>query len=341
MNVISSFSIAAFKNWQPLLVLLFSIAVAYLVGEFLIPVLRRDHLGQRVREDGPQSHLKKTGTPTFGGAIFLAPFVLVFVYQWAQARLAPPMIALGFFTLAMAAIGFADDYVKVRIRKEGLSVLQKTLSTLLVIAAFLFALHRFDALDGFYLPFAGKRFIAVEGHWIILFVAFAVFYHYAASHAVNLCDGVDGLCGSVTSVALLFIGMLAIPQFASSNLIDLPLNFSLIGGLLAFLIFNHHPAKIFMGDLGSLALGAYVSGLLFLLKQPWLFLLFGVIYVIEIASVLIQVCYFKYTGGKRIFKMSPIHHHFELSNWSEMKIVTVFTMITLFASLIALIAARI
>lgn len=304
-------------------------------GLIILPLLRAAHTGQQVREDGPQSHLKKSGTPTFGGAIFLSAFFLVsLVYIIWRLDLNALLMLL--FIGVHAGIGFADDYVKVRINKEGLSPKQKTYLLLIAEAVFVVLfLYVPGRTVSLLLPFNLGR-VAITGFWKILYGLFLLFYFYACSNAVNITDGIDGLASSVTMVVLVFLGLTSLRHYYSFDQERMILMcFALAGALGGFLIYNRHKAKVFMGDFGSLALGAAVSLFFFAEDVPWAFLLGGFIYVLEIFSVSLQVWYFRKTGGKRIFRMSPIHHHYELGGWSEGKIVTVFSLVTALGCLLA------
>lgn len=309
--------------------------LAAAAGLFILPLLRRLHTGQQVREDGPKTHYVKSGTPTFGGFIFLVPFFLMGIGLLIR-RFDLNLLLMLLFILLHAAIGFADDYIKIRVNKEGLSPKQKTYLLLIAeavfIALFLCVPEKNTQLIW---PF-GLGVSEISGLWKLLYGAFLLFYFYACSNAVNITDGIDGLASSVTIIVLIFVGSSALLHYGSTESEQTAwLAFSLAGSLGGFLIYNHHKAKVFMGDLGSLALGAAVSLLFFEESVPWAFVLSGFIYVAEIASVFIQVAYFRHTGGKRIFRMSPIHHHYELGGWSENKIVGVFSLITLLGSLLA------
>lgn len=310
-------------------------ALAALGGLFILPILRSAHIGQQVRDVGPKSHLVKSGTPTFGGVIFLLPFFLIAIVYLIY-RFDLRLLLMLLFIAAHAAIGFADDYVKVRINKKGLSPKQKTYLLLLVEAVFIVLfLYMPGAELKLILPF-GWGVWQIGGFWKVLYGLFLLFYFYACSNAVNITDGVDGLAASVTIIVLVFIGSTALLKYESiAHEQTALLAFSLAGALGGFLLYNWHKAKCFMGDFGSLALGAAVSLLFFAEAVPWAFLLSGFIYFAEILSVFIQVQYFRRTGGKRIFRMSPIHHHYELGGWKEVKIVFVFSLVTLLGSVLA------
>lgn len=314
-------------------------AAAYFCGLKILPILRRLQLGQQVRDDGPQSHLKKNGTPTFGGFIFLLPlFVFWLILIWQVSGVwRTNLVFLGLLTWAMAGIGFADDYIKVRINKAGLSVPQKTVLMVAVLGlTVLFVLFAHgDPL--LYFPWE-PYYVAVAGWWKFPYGIFVFLYLYFCINAVNLTDGVDGLATSLIVQTCLTFPLLVVAggMFFGIDRGIFGYLFVLVGALLGFYQYNRNPARVFMGDTGSLALGAVVSMVPLLLGVPWLFAFFGLIYIIEALSVVIQVFYFKATKGKRIFKMSPIHHHFELSDWSERKIVRNFGLFQFLVSLIGL-----
>lgn len=303
-----------------------------------LPLLRRLQVGQTVREDGPKSHYVKSGTPTFGGFFFLIPLTLLGLYALAAGRGLLPLAVLVLLVLLFALVGFLDDYIKVRISKKGLSVRQKTL--LLVFFAILFTLYYLylaPAEPFLRLPFSGYA-VAVAGWWKIPYGVFVVIFLFFICNSVNLTDGVDGLASSVTVISSLALAAAGLLLAATVTLArpGVWLSFAIAAGCLGFLAFNHHPARVFMGDTGSQALGAGLAGISLLYGVPWILALVGLIYVVESLSVVIQVAYFKKTGGKRIFRMSPIHHHFELGGWQENKIVWVFSLITLVSSLLGL-----
>jgi len=316
-----------------------SFALAALLGKVVIPWLHRLKFGQTILEDGPTWHQKKQGTPTMGGILFIAGFVAaVLVAVILVAVLKPtnvfgsPFTTVRFWAgiglaLGCGLIGFADDYIKVvKKRNLGLTARQKILLQLLVATAYAVVMYIFGH-GGFYIPFIGY----VE--WGIWYIPFAIFVIIAMSNATNLTDGVDGLCGLTGFVAALCL--LLISGFAS----QLPqgiLAVSLAGGLAGFLLWNFHPAQVFMGDTGSLFIGGALTALAFGIGQPFLLVPIGILYIAENLSVILQVAYFKITHGKRLFKMSPLHHHFELCGWSENRIVLTFAGITLAGCLVAL-----
>lgn len=306
------------------------------LGAILLPILRRSKVGQQQREFGPKSHLKKSGTPTFGGLMFIPPLFLLGLVLFL---LNPDnnLLPLVLYMVAIGLVGFADDYIKVKVRKEGLSPRGKTIPLMLLSA--LFVMYYLDGapIEPFIInPFTAQA-VQVMGIGKAFYGLFLLIYLYGVINAINLTDGVDGLLSMVTiPVGLglfatsIILGKLATIQ--GSGLMAL----GLVGALCGFLIYNRHTAKVFMGDTGSLAIGALVGGIAMVQGIPWILLFFGFIYVAEALSVIIQVTYFRRTGGKRIFRMSPIHHHFELGGWSEWKVCTVFTLVSLAGALVGL-----
>ena len=292
--------------------------VAALTGPVIIPILHRLKFGQEIREIGPSWHKKKSGTPTMGGFIFIISVILVTLIFIRQKT----ALFILVFSLVFGAIGFTDDFIKVILKRNlGLTEKQKSLLQLVSSLAFVFAAIYFDITDTkLIIPFAENP---VEfPTW--LFVLFTVFVVVGTSNSVNLTDGVDGLATSVTVVVCLFFALVAHrmnnPAVAAFNLVN-------AAALIGFLIFNRHPAKVFMGDTGSLYLGAVVCFSAISLRLPIILIVAGGIYVFETLSVIIQVTSFKLTG-KRVFKMSPFHHHLEMCGWSERKIVLAFVSIT-------------
>lgn len=321
-----------------LLILGFIFLLTVIIGYFGIRLLRREHIGQDVREEGPKSHYKKSGTPTFGGLFFLIPlflFAILLRVLWPEFKFYA-LLVVGM--LAFGAVGFLDDYIKVYRDKGGLKPLQKT-GFMLVLSVLFTYIYMAHVPGGpiFRVPFTG-RVLPVEGlGWQIFYGIFVVVYLYFTINAANLTDGIDGLMASVTTASTLGIALIALKlrdelEFATPLMY---LALSITAGMLGFFVWNRHPAKVFMGDTGSLAVGAGLSLLCLYLGMPWVFLLVGFIYCLEAVSVILQVGYFKATGGKRIFKMTPIHHHFELSGWSEWKIDGVFALITIILSIAA------
>lgn len=311
---------------------LIAFVVTFLVGRGLIPLLHRLKSGQSIKEDGPVWHMKKQGTPTMGGLMFiigLAVALLIIGWpQWKQGEYGHLFVFL--FALVYGAIGFVDDYVKVRKKQNtGLTAPQKFLLQLAAAIAFTVLLRYFKFLTpDLYIPFVNK---SVFLPWPV-YMIFAAFVMVGTVNAVNITDGVDGLSTGVTMPVMLFFTAVA-TYWAQTALAEFAAG--LFGGLCAFLIYNFHPAKVFMGDTGSLFLGGAVCGLAFALDIPLVLLLVGIIYIAETVSDILQVVYFKVTHGKRIFRMAPLHHHFELGGWSEVKLFCVFSGITVVTCVLA------
>ena len=301
--------------------------VAAIVGQILIPLLRKWKAGQSIREDGPTWHMSKQGTPTMGGLMFiLAIGVALALAGWEELRRGNWNHWYVFlFALVFGAIGFIDDFQKLRHHaNEGLTAPQKFLLQLAAAIVFTVLLRH----DGYltpdlYIPFLNVEIVGIP--WVV-FMVFAAFVMVGTVNAVNLTDGIDGLATGVTlPVALFYMAVSA--WFGRTDLAVL--SAALAGGLAAFLIYNFHPAKVFMGDTGSLFLGGMVCGLAFALDIPLVIPIIGLVYVAEVLSDIIQVAYFKKTGGKRFFRMAPLHHHLELGGWSETKLFCVFSGATL------------
>ena len=306
--------------------------LSVLLGRVLIPALHALKAGQSIREIGPKWHNTKQGTPTMGGLMFIAAAVVCVVAGGWTAMAAgscEPLMVLG-FSLIFGAIGFADDFVKVRMKRNlGLTALQKLILQLAVALAYLALLRWNGNLTGeIYIPFFN---VSWQLNWVI-YLLFATFVIVGCVNAVNLTDGVDGLASGVTLPVMVFFTVTAW-CWGSETLALFPA--SLVGGLLGFLCYNFHPAKVFMGDTGSLFLGGAVCGMAFALDMPLILILVGIIYIIEALSDIIQVLYFKATHGKRIFRMAPFHHHLEMGGWSEVKIFAVFTGITVLMCVLA------
>ena len=310
--------------------------IALVAGRFLIPWLRAMKAGQTIREVGPSWHMSKTGTPAMGGLIFIltsliGTVVMGFVFgTWTSALVFA-------FALVFGAIGFLDDFFKVKKKQNlGLTALQKLLLQLAASALYLYILYRSHHLTAtLWLPFSTVA-------WSIpiwVYIPFAVFVIVGTVNAVNLTDGIDGLASGVTVPVMIFFLVTAI-AIKKAELAILPA--ALLGGLGGFLCYNFHPAKVFMGDTGSLFLGGAVCGLAFALDMPLILILVGLVYIVETVSVILQVGYFKLTKhlcadhqGRRIFKMTPIHHHFEMCGWSEIKIWIVFVSVSVVMCVIA------
>ena len=300
--------------------------LALVAGPVFIPVLTRMKFGQIVRDDGPQSHLKKTGTPAMGGIIIAVPAVIVSL-AFSKDK---DMLLVLITTMLFGIIGFIDDFLKIKNRRSlGLKAYQKIILQLLVSVFMAVVASGISQVGTEVLvPFTGK--FADMG---ILYIPFTVLVLISTVNCVNLTDGLDGLAGGTTVVVLGFFSVIAL---ASKNTGLLVFSGAMIGALLGFLRFNSHPAQVFMGDTGSLALGGAIASLAVITRLPLFILIIGAIYVLEGLSVIIQVAYFKMTGGKRFFKMAPLHHHFELSGWAESKIVAVFIISSIILSLIGI-----
>ena len=307
--------------------------VTAIAGQILIPALRRLKAGQSIREDGPTWHLSKQGTPTMGGLMFILGIgtaVLTAGWEDLQNGLHNHLYVF-LFALVFGIIGFIDDFKKLRHHaNEGLTAPQKFLLQLAAAIAFTVLLRR----DGYltpdlYIPFLNIEIVGIP--WIV-YMVFAAFVMVGTVNAVNLTDGVDGLATGVTIPVMLFYVAVS-AWYGRSDLITAAA--AMAGGLSAFLIYNFHPAKVFMGDTGSLFLGGAVCGMAFALDLPMVIPVVGLIYVVEVLSDIIQVVYFKKTGGKRFFRMAPLHHHLEMGGWSENKLFCVFSGLTLLLCVLA------
>ncbi len=314
---------------------LVSLVISAAIGKVCIPWLHKLKFGQTILEDGPTWHQKKQGTPTMGGIMFIIATAVAFLLALLVGGLlkVPGLFAIPYdvarliaglvLALGCGAIGFIDDYIKVvKKRNMGLTAMQKMLLQLLLSAAYAIVLYTYGG-GRFTIPFFG------EVNWGIWFIPFCVFVVVAVSNATNLTDGVDGLCGMTGfAAALAFLLLAGLANLFGQCLLAV----ALAGALAGFLVWNLHPAKVFMGDTGSLFIGGALTALAFGIEQPFLLVPVGILYIAENLSVILQVGYFKLTHGKRLFKMSPLHHHFELCGWSENKIVTVFTLVTVIGS---------
>ena len=299
------------------------------VGYLLLPVLRALKAGQSIREVGPTWHNNKAGTPMMGGLMFIIGTVLCLAMNIPIMQDYSVLFVLG-LGLCFGFVGFLDDFFKAKFKRNlGLTSLQKALLQMAVTALYLYLLYKRGTLvSSIYIPFVNVSFQIHP----LLYIFFAMFVMVGCVNAVNLTDGVDGLCGSVTVPVMVFFTAAAI---ATRKLELALLPACLVGGLVAYLFYNWHPAKVFMGDTGSLFLGGVVCGLAFALNMPLILLPVGFVYICETLSVILQVGYFKLTHGKRLFKMSPIHHHFEMCGWKEVKICLVFTAITVVMCILA------
>ncbi len=303
--------------------------VSAVAAPIIIPILRRMKMGQTEREEGVKSHLEKAGTPTMGGIIILLAVVIGSVFFAGNS---PKIIPVLFVTLGFGVIGFLDDYLKVVKRdSDGLLPKQKMALQIVVTAIFAFYIVKFtDVSLAMIIPFTGGKTWDI-GIFAIPLMFVAVI---GTVNGVNFTDGLDGLASSVTVIVAAFFTVVSIGKGAGIE----PVTAAVVGALLGFLLYNVYPAKVFMGDTGSLALGGFVASAAYMLQMPIFIIIVGLIYLVEVLSVIIQVTYFKKTGGKRIFKMAPIHHHFELCGWSETRVVAVFTIITVLLCMIAFMA---
>lgn len=310
-----------------LISVLVSFAISVLLGPLVIPFLRRLKIGQTERTEGPESHLKKNGTPTMGGILILVSVVvtsLLFVRDY------PRIIPVLFLTLGFGLVGFLDDYIKVVLRRSmGLRAWQKFALQILVTGIFVFyLLHYTDVSLAMKVPFL--KGVYLDFGWFNIPILF--FVVIGTVNGTNFTDGLDGLASSVTVLVATFFTVVAIGTNSGIE----PITCAVVGALLGFLLFNVHPASVFMGDTGSLALGGFVAATAIMMQMPLFIVIVGLIYLVEVLSVAMQVTYFKATGGKRIFKMAPIHHHFELCGWSETRVVAVFSIVTALLCLVAL-----
>ena len=314
-----------------ILTTLCAFALSLTLGWILIPMLRRLKAGQEIREVGPNWHATKAGTPTMGGLTFIGGsfLCLVFGVRYMKEGDFSALYVL-VLSLCFGLIGFLDDFFKVRYHRNlGLTAIQKAMLQLAVSALFLYILFRAGLLTcDLYIPFLNKRYFIPP----IIYGIFGMFVIVGCVNSVNLTDGIDGLSSSVTIPVMLFFTIAAMAMDRPDAAV---LPAALVGGLLAFLRFNWHPAKAFMGDTGSLFLGGVVCGLAFALDIPLVLIFAGFVYIVETMSDILQVSYFKATHGKRLFKMAPIHHHFEMCGWKEKKIVAVFTLVTVITCAVA------
>lgn len=315
-------------TYEVVIPVIVAFAISAILGPIVIPFLRRLKVGQTERKE-LESHLKKNGTPTMGGLMILASIILTSLFYVKDY---PRIIPILFMTAGFGIIGFLDDYLKVVLRRsDGLLPWQKMLLQVLVTTVFAVYMVRYSGISlSMLIPFSGGKYLDLG--WLavpILYIAVI-----GTVNGTNFTDGLDGLASSVTVMVATFFSVVAI----GSNAGIAPITCAVVGALLGFLLFNVYPASVFMGDTGSLALGGFVVSTAYLLQMPLWILIVGLIYLVEVLSVIIQVTYFKKTGGKRIFRMAPIHHHFELGGWSETRVVAVFSIITAVLCMIALLA---
>ena len=315
---------------ETILAIIIAFAISALLCPIIIPFLHKLKFGQQVRDDGPQTHLKKQGTPTMGGLIILCSIIITSIFYITSY---PKIIPVLFVTVGFGIIGFLDDYIKIVMkRSEGLKPMQKLVGQFVITGIFAWYLLNSgevgtDMLIPFTGGFDGGKFLSLG----ILFIPALFFIVLGTDNGVNFTDGLDGLCTSVTILVATFLTIVAIGEDMGIS----PMTGAVVGSLLGFLLFNVYPAKVFMGDTGSLALGGFVAASAYMMRMPLFIPIIGLIYLVEVLSVIIQVTYFKRTGGKRIFKMAPIHHHFELCGWSETRVVAVFAIVTAILCMVA------
>lgn len=311
-----------------LLPVVIAFAISVLLCPIMIPFLKKLKFGQFVRDDGPESHLKKSGTPTMGGLIILCSIVITsLLYMKSNPQILPIL----FVTLGFGLVGFLDDYIKVVMKRSmGLHAWQKMLGQFLITAIFAYYLANYTDLGtSVLIPFTG----GMEWNLGFWFYPFLFVVLLGTVNGTNFTDGLDGLLSSITVLTATFFTVVAIGTASGLE----PITCAAVGSLLGFLVYNVYPAKVFMGDTGSLALGGLIGATAVMLKMPIYIVIVGCIYLVEVLSVIIQVTYFKKTG-KRVFKMAPIHHHFELSGWPETKVVAIFSIVTAILCLIGLMA---
>ena len=317
-------------------VLIISFIVAIILGFIIIPILKKLKVGQIERDDGPKSHLKKQGTPTMGGIIMIITMIVVitgiYIYLIAtgQNEVANKMLPLLLVSIGMGLIGFIDDFKKLVLKNtKGLKPSYKMLGLLIISVAYVvYLVYGIKIGTDTYIPIM-KQYISMP---VYLYIPFAIIVILATTNAINLTDGIDGLSSSVSAIiitCLTIIGILfGIDEIGIFGSV-------VVGAVLGFLMFNLHPAKVFMGDTGSLLLGGVISAIALYMKMPLILIIIALVPVLETLSVIIQVAYFKKTGN-RIFKMAPLHHHFELSGWKESKVVIVFSAVTLMLCIVGL-----
>ncbi|MGP4106892.1 phospho-N-acetylmuramoyl-pentapeptide-transferase [Virgibacillus sp. L01] len=311
-----------------------TIAIAFLItvllSPFFIPFLRRLKFGQSIRDEGPQSHIKKTGTPTMGGIMIVISVTItsiIMVSKFSSGSIGYELWLLIFVLVGYGLLGFLDDFIKVAMKRNlGLTSKQKMLGQLIIALVFYFIIQYNDFATYIHIPGTAIQWELGWGYALLI-----IFMLVGASNAVNLTDGLDGLLAGTAAIAFGAFGVLAWYGFPQTEVTIFSL--SVVGALLGFLVFNAHPAKVFMGDTGSLALGGSIAAIAILTKLEIILVIIGGVFVIETLSVIIQVISFK-TTGKRVFKMSPLHHHYELLGWSEWRVVTTFWLVGLiFAAL--------
>lgn len=318
---------------ETILAIIIAFAISAILCPIVIPFLHKLKFGQQVRGDGPQTHLKKQGTPTMGGLVILTSIVITSLFYLNDY---PKIIPVLFVTVGFGIIGFLDDYIKIVMkRSEGLKPWQKLAGQIVITGIFVYyLLESGEVGTEALIPFTGGFDNGYFLNMGILFAPFVFFVVLGTDNGVNFTDGLDGLCTSVTILIATFMTIVALGEKSGIS----PITGAVVGSLLGFLLFNVYPAKVFMGDTGSLALGGFVASSAFMMQMPFFIPVVGLIYLVEVLSVIMQVLYFKMTGGKRIFRMAPIHHHFELGGWSETRVVAVFSIFTAIMCLIGLLA---
>jgi phospho-N-acetylmuramoyl-pentapeptide-transferase len=315
-------------TYEIVIPVIIAFAISALLGPVVIPFLRKLKVGQTERKE-LESHLKKNGTPTMGGIMILASIIITSLFYVKDY---PKIIPILFMTVGFGVIGFLDDYLKVVLRRsDGLFAWQKMILQIIVTGVFAVYMVKYSGVAlTMLIPFSGGKYLDLG--WLAIPVLF--FAVVGTVNGTNFTDGLDGLASSVTIMVATFFSVVAI----GTNAGIAPITCAVVGALLGFLLFNVYPASVFMGDTGSLALGGFVVSTAYMMQMPLFILIVGLIYLVEVLSVIIQVTYFKKTGGKRIFRMAPIHHHFELGGWSETRVVAVFSITTAILCLIALLA---
>ena len=315
-------------TYEIVIPVIIAFAISALLGPVVIPFLRKLKVGQTERKE-LESHLKKNGTPTMGGIMILASIIITSLFYVKDYQKIIPIL---FMTVGFGVIGFLDDYLKVVLRRsDGLLAWQKMILQIIVTGVFAVYMVKYSGVAlTMLIPFSGGKYLDLG--WLAIPVLF--FAVVGTVNGTNFTDGLDGLASSVTIMVATFFSVVAI----GTNAGIAPITCAVVGALLGFLLFNVYPASVFMGDTGSLALGGFVVSTAYMMQMPLFILIVGLIYLVEVLSVIIQVTYFKKTGGKRIFRMAPIHHHFELGGWSETRVVAVFSITTAILCLIALLA---
>ena len=315
-------------NLQIITPVFIAFAISVVLCPILIPLLKRLKFGQEVRDDGPKTHLKKEGTPTMGGVVILIAIAVTCLFYMKDY---PEILPILFVTIGFGLIGFLDDFIKIVMKRSlGLRAWQKMLLQIVVAGVFSYYVVNYTDLNNeIIIPFTGK--IVTLSNWA--YVLLLMFVVVGTVNGSNFTDGLDGLASSVTALIATFFTVVAIGTGSGVA----PVTCAAVGALLGFLVFNVYPAKVFMGDTGSLALGGFVAATAYMLKMPLFIVIVAFIYLAEVLSVIIQVVSFK-TTGKRVFKMAPIHHHFELCGWPESKVVAIFDIVTALLCVLGLIA---